>query len=83
MAEKNVIGVILPGTPFCLMMKEYAPARLMIDQGVPLALATDLNPNCYVENMQFIIQLACFNMSMTPAEAITAATFNADRKSVV
>jgi len=77
MAEKNVIGVMLPGTPFCLMMKEYAPARTMIDQGVPLALATDLNPNCYVENMQFMIQLACFNMYMTPAEAITAATFNA------
>lgn len=77
MAEKNIIGVMLPGTPFCLMMKEYAPARTMIDQGVPIALATDLNPNCYVENMQFMIQLACLNMSMTPAEAITAATFNA------
>lgn len=77
MAEKGVIGVMLPGTPFCLMMKDYAPARKMIDRGVPLALATDLNPNCYVENMQFMIQLACFNMKMTPAEAITAATFNA------
>ena len=77
MAKAGVIGVMLPGTPFCLMMKEYAPARKMIDSGVPIALATDLNPNCYVENMQFIIQLACFNMKMTPAEAITAATFNA------
>jgi imidazolonepropionase len=77
MAEHNVIGVMLPGTPFCLMMPEYAPARLMIDSGVSLALATDLNPNCYVENMQFMIQLACFNMNMTPAEALTAATFNA------
>ena len=77
MAKKGVIGVLLPGTPFCLMMKDYAPARKMIDAGVPVALATDLNPNCYVENMQFIIQLACFNMKMTPAEAICAATFNA------
>lgn len=77
MAEKNVIGVMLPGTPFSLMMKEYAPARTMIDEGVTIALATDLNPNCYVENMQFMIQLACFNMNMTPAEAITAATYNA------
>ena len=49
----------------------------MIDVGVPIALATDLNPNCYVENMQMIIQLACFSMNMTPAEAITAATINA------
>ena len=77
MAKKKVIGVMLPGTPFCLMMNKYAPARKMIGSGVPIALATDLNPNCYVENMQFIIQLACFNMKMTPAEAITASTFNA------
>jgi len=77
MAKKGVIGVMLPGTPFSLMMKEYAPARKMIDLGVPIALATDLNPNCWIENMQFIIQLACLNMKMTPSEAICAATFNA------
>jgi len=77
MANKGVIGVMLPGTPFSLMMKKYADARKMIEIGVPIALATDLNPNCWTENMQFIIQLACFNMKMTPAEAITAATFNA------
>lgn len=77
MIKEGVIGVLLPGTPFSLMMKNYAPARKMIDRGIPIALATDLNPNCYVENMQFIIQLACFNMKMTPAEAITASTFNA------
>jgi imidazolonepropionase len=76
-AKAGVIGVLLPGTPFCLMLKNYAPARKMIDSGVAIALATDLNPNCYVENMQFIIQLACFNMKMTPAEAICASTFNA------
>lgn len=77
MAKKGVIGVLLPGTPFSLMMKEYAPARKIIDLGVPVALATDLNPNCWIENMRFIIQLACVNMKMTPAEAITASTFNA------
>ena len=77
MANKGVIGVMLPGTPFSLMMSKYAPARKIIDLGVPIALATDLNPNCWIENMQFIIQLACLNMKMTPAEAITAATYNA------
>ncbi len=77
MAQHYVIGVLLPGTPFCLMMQRYAPARKMIDLGVPLAVATDLNPNCWTENMQFIIQLSCLKMQMTPAEAITAATFNA------
>lgn len=77
MAQRGVVGVMLPGTPFSLMQDNYAPARKMIDSGVPVALATDLNPNCWVENMQFMIQLGCFNMKMTPAEAITAATFNA------
>ena len=77
MAKKGVVGVLLPGTPFCLMIPRYAPARKMIDLGVPIALATDLNPNCWTENMQFILQLACLNMRMTPAEAITAATYNA------
>jgi imidazolonepropionase len=76
MARKGVIGVMLPGTPFSLMQDNYAPARKMIDSGVPIALATDLNPNCWVENMQFMIQLGCFNMKMTPAEAVTATTFN-------
>ena len=77
MAQNNVTGVLLPGTPFCLMMEQYAAARKMIDLGVPVALATDLNPNCWTENMQFIIQLACLKMQMSPAEAISAATFNA------
>ena len=77
MAQNGVIGVLLPGTPFCSMMQRYAPARQIIDWGVPVALATDLNPNCWTESMQLIIQLACLKMQMTPAEAVTAATFNA------
>jgi imidazolonepropionase len=77
MAKKGVMGVMLPGTPFSSMMDKYAPVRKMINLGIPVALATDLNPNCWIENMQFIIQLACLNMKMTPAEAITAATYNA------
>jgi imidazolonepropionase len=77
LAQAKIVGVLLPGTPFSLMMNTYAPARKMIDFGVPVALATDLNPNCWTENMQFMIQLACLQMKMTPEEAITAATFNA------
>jgi imidazolonepropionase len=77
MAESGVIGVLVPGTPFALMEKEYAKARDMINAGVPLALATDLNPNCYSESMQFMIALACYNMKMFPAEAIVASTINA------
>ncbi|UCH71430.1 MAG: imidazolonepropionase [Thermoplasmatales archaeon] len=77
MAKKDVIGILLPGTPFSLMQQNYANARKIIELDVPVALATDLNPNCWIENMQFIIQLACLNMKMTLAEAITASTFNA------
>lgn len=76
-AKAGVIGVLLPGTLFSLMLNNFPQVRKMIDSGVPIALATDLNPNCYVENMQFIIQLACFKLKMTPAEAICASTFNA------
>ncbi len=73
----GVVGTLLPGTPFAIMEKHYPAARKMVKLGVPIALATDLNPNCFTESMQFIISLACYNMKMLPAEAITAATINA------
>jgi len=76
MAEAGVIATLLPGTPFCLMLDDYAPARKMIDLGIPIALATDLNPNCWTESMQMIITLACYHMKLSPAEALTAATIN-------
>ncbi|MFX0059155.1 MAG: imidazolonepropionase [Candidatus Hodarchaeota archaeon] len=76
MAEAGVIATLLPSTPFCLMLKEYAPAREMIELGIPVALATDLNPNCWTESMQIVIALACYNMKLSPAEALTAATIN-------
>ena len=77
MAKAGVIGVLLPGTPYGLMEKQYPNARKMLELGLPLALATDLNPNCLTESMQIIISLACYNMKLLPAEAITAATINA------
>ena len=77
MAKRGVIGVLLPATSVTLMNMRFADARRMIDIGVPIALATDLNPNCWVENMQFIITLAVYFLRMTPAEAISAATINA------
>ncbi len=77
MAKKGVIASLLPGTPFCLMLKDYANARKMIDLGIPVAIATDLNPNCWTESMLMVIVLSCYNMKMSPAEALTAATLNA------
>jgi len=78
MAEKKTIGVLLPGVPFHLMTNRYAPARKLIEAGVPIALATDFNPgSCPTLSMQMIIALACRQLKMTPAEAINAATINA------
>jgi imidazolonepropionase len=78
MAEKKTVGVLLPGVPFHLMTNEYAPARKLIEAGVPIALATDFNPgSCPTLSMQMIIALACRQLKMTPAEAINAATINA------
>ena len=77
MARKDIAGVLLPGTPYSSMSKEYADGRRLIDLGMPIALGTDLNPNCWNESMQFTISLACHKMRMTPAEAVTAATINA------
>jgi imidazolonepropionase len=78
MAEAGVIAVLLPGTAYFLHMQRYARARDMIAAGVPVALATDFNPgSCMTESLPLIMNLACTQMRMLPAEAITAATINA------
>ena len=76
-AAKGVVAVLLPAVAFSLMTGKYADARLMIDSGVPVALGTGFDSNCWVENQQLVIAMACHFMKMTPAEAITAATINA------
>ncbi len=77
MAQKGVVAVLLPAAAFSLMMGRYADARMMIDCGLPVALGTDFNAGCRVENQQLVIAMACHFMRMTPAEAVTAATINA------
>jgi imidazolonepropionase len=77
MAKKGVVAVLLPGAAFSLMTGKFANARFMIDCGVPIALGTDFNPSCLLENMQLVIAFACHFMNLIPAEAITAATINA------
>ncbi len=73
----GVIPVLLPGTAFSLKT-EYAPARRMIELGLPVALGTDFNPGtCLISSMLIIIGLAVMWMGMTIEEAITAATLNA------
>ncbi|WP_053366795.1 imidazolonepropionase [Bacillus sp. FJAT-27245] len=77
MAEKGVIGVLLPGTAFFLMA-ESANGRKMIDSGVAVALSTDFNPGSSpTVSLPLIMNLACLRMGMSPEEVITAATINA------
>ena len=77
LSRSGAIGVLLPGTPFALLSDHYSPARKMIANNLPIALATDCNPNCYTESMQLVQQLAVFRMGMTPAEALISSTINA------
>ncbi|MFX1265561.1 MAG: imidazolonepropionase [Promethearchaeota archaeon] len=75
MRRAGTIATLLPGTAFSLD-SDYAEARKMIEMGLPVALATDFNPNCANESMFFTIALACYKMKMQPREAISAATIN-------
>ena len=77
MARAGVVANLLPATAYSLR-KEYARARYMIENKVPVALATDCNPgSSYTESMPFVIGLAVLNMEMSPAEALVGATLNA------
>jgi imidazolonepropionase len=74
----NVQPVLLPGSVFALSRTHYPPARAMVDAGLGIVLATDFNPGSSpVPSMPFMLSLACLQMGLTPAEALTAATINA------
>lgn len=77
MAENKVVANILPATSFNLN-KEYANCRKMIDMGAIVSLSSDYNPgSCPSENLQFVMQLGCLHLKMTPNEVLTAVTINA------
>ncbi|HUX27319.1 MAG TPA: imidazolonepropionase [Terracidiphilus sp.] len=76
--EAAVQPVLLPGSVFALGRELYPPARKMIELGLGIALATDFNPGSSpISSMPFILSLACLQMHLNPAEALTAATLNA------
>ena len=78
LAAANVCAVLLPIAALYLKLGRYAPARMLIDRGVPVALGTDLNPGAGLSpSMPFAIALAAFAMGMTLDEALVAATLNA------
>lgn len=72
----ETMATLLPGATFFLKM-EYAPARKMIDYGLPVAIATNYNPgSCPCGDMKFMMTLAALKMNLSPEEVINAATIN-------
>lgn len=77
MAEGGTVACTLPATSFYLGAV-YAPARQMIEAGVPVAVGSDFNPgSCPSLNLQFCMNLACLKYKLTPEEMLTAVTLNA------
>ena len=77
LSEKNVTATLLPAAAFYLKLGRFAPARLLIEHDVAVALASDLNPGGgFSPSMPFVMTLACFGMHMTLEEALVGATLN-------
>ncbi|MBE7442237.1 MAG: imidazolonepropionase [Flavobacteriales bacterium] len=77
LSKSGVMPTLLPSCSFFLRIP-YAPARDLINKGLPIALATDFNPGSTPSgNMNFVLSLACIHYKLTPEEAINAATINA------
>ena len=74
----GVQPVLLPGSVFALGRTSYSPARLMVELGLAIVVATDFNPGSSpIASMPFVMSLACLQMGLLPAEALTTATINA------
>jgi imidazolonepropionase len=78
MKSAGVQPVLLPGSVYALGSTAYPRAREMLDAGLAVVLATDFNPGSSpTSSMPMILSIACTQMEMSPAEAITASTINA------
>ena len=78
LAAAGVCAVLLPSAAFYLKLGRYAPARMLIERGVPVALASDVNPGGgFSPSLPYAMTLACFAMNMTLEEALIGATLNA------
>jgi imidazolonepropionase len=73
-----VVATLLPATTWFLMHDEFAPARELIERGVPVALATDFNPGTSPNaSLPLVMTVACLELKLTPSEALAAVTINA------
>jgi len=77
LAGAGTVATLLPAAAFFLKLGKFAPARDLIAAGVPVALATDVNPGGGLSpSMPFVMTLGCFSMGLTFEEALSAATIN-------
>ena len=75
---RPVVATLLPATTWFLMSDHYAPARQLIDRGVPVALGTDFNPGTSpTASLPLVMTIACLALKLSPAEALAAVTVNA------
>ena len=72
------MATLLPAASFYLRLGHYAPARALIDAGVPVALASDVNPGGGLSpSLPFAMAVGCFTMGLALEEALAAVTVNA------
>lgn len=78
MAAAGVVATLLPAAAFFLKLGRFAPAQMLMARGVPIALATDMNPGGgFTPSMPFVMALAAFGMGLTLEQALVGATINA------
>jgi imidazolonepropionase len=79
-AGAAVVATLLPATTFSLMSDHYAPARALIERGVPVGLGSDFNPGTSpTPNLQLVLSIASLQLKLSPAEALAGVTINAAR----
>lgn len=76
MSDAGTIATLLPTVPLTMMKPQWAPASKILDALIPVALASDHNPNNPVTDMTLVGQLGCYTMGLTPSQAMTAVTWN-------
>jgi imidazolonepropionase len=77
LAAAGVVATLLPAASFYLKLGRFAPGRMLIERGVAVAIATDVNPGGgFSPSIPFAMTLACFAMGLTFEEALVGATIN-------
>jgi len=77
-SDQRVVATLLPATTWFLMHEQFAPARRLIERGIPVALATDFNPGTSpTASLPLVMTVACLALKLSPSEALAATTINA------